>query len=64
MDKIIKFKVIIEDGDAETGITRQTIDCEHLGEAIQEYRKALDTHDQSQITLARVMPQYSKAIIQ
>lgn len=51
-----KFKVIIEDGDAETGITRQTIDCEHLAEAIEEYRKALDTHDQSQITLARVMP--------
>ena len=25
-------------------------------EAIQEYRKALDDHDQSQITLARVMP--------
>ena len=52
----IKFKVIIEDGNTETGIIRQTIDCEHLAEAIQEYRKALDTHDQSQITLARVMP--------
>jgi len=51
-----KFKVIIEDGNAETGITRRTIDCEHLSEAIKEYRKALDTHDQSQITLARVMP--------
>jgi len=52
----IKFKVIIEDGNAETGIARRTIDCEHLSEAIQEYRKALDTHDQSQIKLARVMP--------
>lgn len=51
----IKFKVIIEDGNTETGITRKTVDCEHLDEAIQEYRKALDTHDQSQITLARVM---------
>lgn len=51
-----KFKVIIEDGNTETGITRRTIDCKHLDEAIQEYRKALDTHDQSQITLARVMP--------
>lgn len=50
-----KFKVIIEDGNAENGITRHVIDCEHLDEAIQEYRKALDTHDQSQITLARVM---------
>lgn len=52
----IKFKIIIEDKDGETGITRHTIDCEHLAEAIEEYRKALDTHDQSQITLARVMP--------
>ncbi len=51
-----KFKVIIEDGNAETGITSRSIDCEHLSEAIQEYRKALDDHDQSQITLARVMP--------
>ena len=51
-----KFKVIIEDGNAETGIIRHTIDCEHLAEAIEEYRKALYTHDQSQITLARVMP--------
>lgn len=52
----IKFKVIIEDGNAESGITRRTIDCEHLSEAIQEYRKAPDTHDQSQIILARVTP--------
>lgn len=51
----VKFKMIIEDGNAETDITRRTIDCEHLSEAIQEYRKALDTHGQSQITLARVM---------
>lgn len=51
-----KFKVIIEEGNSESGITRHTIDCEHLDEAIQEYRKALDTHDQSQITLARVIP--------
>ena len=51
-----KFKVIIEDGNAETGITRRTIDCEHLAEAIEAYRKALDDHDKSQITLARVMP--------
>lgn len=51
-----KFKIIIEDGNAETGITRRTIDCEHLDEAIQEYRKALDTHDQSQITLTRLIP--------
>jgi hypothetical protein len=51
-----KFKVIINDGDVETGINSQTIDCEHLDEAIREYRKALETHDQSQITLARVMP--------
>lgn len=51
-----KFKVIIEDGNAETGITRRTIDCEHLDQAIQAYRKALDTHTQSQITLARVIP--------
>ena len=51
-----KFKVIIEDGNAETGITRRTVDCEHLDEAIEAYRKALDDHDQSQITLARVMP--------
>ena len=55
-DMSTKFKVIIEDGNAETGITRRTIDCEHLDEAIQEYRKALESHDQSQITLARVMP--------
>lgn len=54
-EMITKFKVIIEDGNVETGITRRTIDCEHLSEAIQEYRKALDTHDQSQITLARVI---------
>lgn len=52
----IKFKVIIEDGNAETGITRRTIDCEHLDEAIKAYREALDDHEQSQITLARVMP--------
>lgn len=52
----IKFKVIIEDGNAETGITRRTIDREHLSEAIQEYRKALDTHAQSQIHLVRVTP--------
>lgn len=52
----IKFKVIIEDGNPESGITRHTIDCEHLAEAIEEYRKALDAHDQSQITLVRVMP--------
>lgn len=51
-----KFKVIIEEGNPEEGITRTTIDCENLAEAIQEYRKALDDHDQSQITLARVMP--------
>lgn len=51
-----KFKIIIEDGNAETGITRQTIDCEHLAEAIEAYRKALNDHDKSQITLARVMP--------
>lgn len=51
-----KFKVIIKDGNAETGIIRHTIDCEHLAEAIKEYRKALYTHDRSQITLARVMP--------
>ena len=51
-----KFKVIIEDGNTETGITRRTIDCEHLTEAIDAYRKALDDHDQSQITLARVLP--------
>lgn len=52
----IKFKVIIEDGNPEAGITSHTIDCEHLAEAIEKYRKALDTHDQSQITLARVLP--------
>lgn len=52
----IKFKIIIEEGNPEIGITRHTIDCEHLEDAIQEYRKALNTHDQSQITLARVMP--------
>lgn len=51
-----KFKVIIEDGNAETGITRRTIDCEHLAEAIETYRKALDDHEQSQITLARIIP--------
>lgn len=51
-----KFKVIIEDGNAEIGITRRTIDCECLSEAIQEYRKALNFYDQSQITLTRVMP--------
>ena len=50
-----KFKVIIKDG-TETGASRQVIDCEHLAEAIEVYRKALDTHDQSQITLARVLP--------
>lgn len=52
-----KFKVIIEDGgNPEEGISRSTIDCENLTEAVQQYRNALDNHEQSQITLARVLP--------
>lgn len=51
-----KFKVIIEDGNPEEGISRRTIDCENLTEAVQQYRNALDNHEQSQITLARVLP--------
>ncbi len=52
----VKFKVIIEDGKPETGISRRTVDCEHLEEAIKAYREAMKDHEQSQITLARVMP--------
>ncbi len=52
----IKFNVVIEDGSTETGITQQTIKCENLTEAVKEYRKALETHDMSQIHLVRVMP--------
>lgn len=51
-----KFKVIIEDGDVETDAASQTIDCKNLTEAVKEYRRALDSHSQSQIHLIRVMP--------
>ena len=50
-----KFKVIIEDKNAESDAANQTIDCKNLTEAIREYRRALDSHSQSQIHLIRVM---------
>lgn len=58
-----KFKIIIEYGDAEKGITRRTINYENLTEAIQQFCNAVAILDKSQITLVRVMPLHTNALV-
>ena len=59
-----KFKIIIETGNAETGITRRTVDFENLTEAIERFCHAISLFDQSQITLVRVKPLRNSASVQ